>query len=74
MIIKKNIYDYQRRFYFLKDFELSEYEISYLNTLYEKINNSYEIKFCKILFNTLPKEFYPKIKYSQKKYFYIKKY
>tara|TARA_B100000161_G_C33510017_1_gene395931 strand:+ start:248 stop:1126 length:879 start_codon:yes stop_codon:yes gene_type:complete len=66
---KRNIYDYQRRFYFLKDFDLSDYEISYLNTLYEKINNSYEIKFCKILFNTLPKEFHEKLNILKKNIF-----
>lgn len=59
---KRNIYDYQRRFKFLKDFNLDEYEINYINSLYEKINNSYEVRFCKILFNTLPKEFHDQLR------------
>ena len=50
----KQIYDYQRRFTFLKDYNLSDIDIEYLNSLYEKINNSYEFRFCKILFNTMP--------------------
>ena len=57
----KKIYDYQRRFAFLKQFDLNEYEINYLNSLYEKINNSYEIRFCKILFNTMPGDMKKKI-------------
>ena len=58
---KRSIYDYQRRFSFLKDFDLEDYDIEYLNSLYEKINNSYEVRFCKILFNTLPKEFHDQL-------------
>lgn len=53
---KRRIYDYQRRFSFLKNYNLDEYEIEYLNSLYEKIYDSYEIRFCKILFNTLPSD------------------
>ena len=58
---KRSIYDYQRRFSFLKDFDLENDDIEYLNSLYEKINNSYEVRFCKILFNTLPKEFHDQL-------------
>lgn len=59
---RRKIYDYQRRFYFLKDYDFIESEIDYLNSLYENINNSYEIRFCKILFNTMPENI--------KQYFY----
>ena len=54
---KRNIYDYQRKFSFLKDYNLHEIDIEYLYSLYEKINNSYQIRFCKILFNTMPDKF-----------------
>lgn len=53
---KRNIYDYQRKFSFLKDFNLDEIDIEYLYSLYEKINNSYQVRFCKILFNTMPEK------------------
>ena len=54
---KRNIYDYQRKFSFLKDYDLHEIDIEYLYSLYEKINNSYQVRFCKILFNTMPDKF-----------------
>jgi len=54
---KRNIYDYQRKFSFLKDYNLHEIDIEYLYSLYEKINNSYQVRFCKILFNTMPDKF-----------------
>jgi len=53
---KRNIYDYQRKFAFLKDYNLHEIDVEYLYSLYEKINNSYQIRFCKILFNTMPEK------------------
>ena len=53
---KRNIYDYQRKFSFLKDFNLDQIDIEYLYSLYEKINNSYQVRFCKILFNTMPEK------------------
>ena len=68
MIIKGSIYDYQRRFSNLKDFDLEDYDIEYLNSLYEKINNSYEVRFCKILFNTLPKEFHDQLNSLKEKH------
>ena len=66
---RRKIYDYQRRFSFLKHFDLNEYEINYLNSLYEKINNSYEIRFCKILFNTMPGDMKETFNELKKKFF-----
>lgn len=66
---RRKIYDYQRRFSFLKQFDLNEYEINYLNSLYEKINNSYEIRFCKILFNTMPSDMKEKFNELKKRFF-----
>ena len=68
----RKIYDYQRRFSFLKDYNFIESEIDYLNSLYEKINNSYEIRFCKILFNTMPSDMKDKFNELKKKFFYNK--
>ena len=53
---KRNIYDYQRKFAFLQDYNLDQIDIEYLYSLYEKINNSYQVRFCKILFNTMPEK------------------
>ena len=66
---RRKIYDYQRRFTFLKDYNFIETEIEYLNSLYEKINNSYEIRFCKILFNTIPGDMKEKFNELKKKFF-----
>ncbi len=66
---RRKIYDYQRRFSFLKDYNFIESEIDYLNSLYEKINNSYEIRFCKILFNTMPENMKDKFNELKKRFF-----
>ena len=51
---KRKIYDYQQKFNYLRDFDLSDYEIIYLTEMYEKITSTNEAKFIKILYNTLP--------------------
>ena len=51
---KRKIYDYQRRFSFLQDYEITEEEMNIITNIYEKIINSDEIKFFTILYNTLP--------------------
>ena len=53
---KRKIYDYQRRFDFLKEYNLDHNDLIYLNELYENFLDTNEIKFCKILFNTLPED------------------
>ena len=50
---KRKIYDYQRKFNFLKDYNLDYDDLIYLNELYEKFIDTNGIKLCKILFNTL---------------------
>ena len=51
---KKQIYDYHRKFTFLKDYEINETEMNIITEIYEKVINSNEIKFMNILFKTLP--------------------
>ena len=46
---KRKIYDYQRRFDFLKEYNLDHNDLIYLNELYENFLDTNEIKFCKIL-------------------------
>ena len=51
---KRKIYDYQQKFFhYFKDFDLNDNEINYLSQMYEKVMNYGEIKFIKILYNTL---------------------
>ena len=65
---KRKIYDYQRKFDFLKDFNLDYENLIYLNELYEKFLDTNEIKLCKILFNTLPENIKNKINELKKKF------
>ena len=64
---KRKIYDYQRKFDFLKDFNLDYNDLIYLNELYEKFLDTNEIKLCKILFNTLPENIKNKMYELKKK-------
>ena len=64
---KRKIYDYQRKFDFLKDYNLDYENLIYLNELYEKFINTNEIKLCKILFNTLPENIKNKMYELKKK-------
>ena len=64
---KRKIYDYQRKFNFLKDYNLDYDDLIYLNELYEKFIDTNEIKLCKILFNTLPENIKNKMYELKKK-------
>ena len=66
---KRNIYDFQRNVDFLDNFNDIDIDIDYLYSLYEKLNNSYEVRFCKILFNTMPDIIKEKFKHLKEKFF-----
>ena len=66
---KRKIYDYQQKFHYFKDFDLNDNEINYLTHMYEKIMNYGEIKFIKILYNTLPPDIKNKMNIFSKNFF-----
>ena len=66
---KRKIYDYQQKFHYFKDFNLNDNEINYLIQMYEKVMNYGEIKFIKILYNTLPPDIKNKMNLFSKNFF-----
>jgi len=64
---KRNIYDFQRNVEVLDNF--NDIDIDYLYSLYEKLNNSYEVRFCKILFNTMPDIIKEKLNHFKENFF-----
>ena len=66
---KRNIYDFQRNVDFLDNFNDIDIDIDYLYSLYEKLNNSYEVRFCKILFNTMPDIIKEKLNHFKENFF-----